>query len=39
MAKYNCTGTEQNLNGCSFDVGVNVCQLPASTIVVCSKYI
>ena len=37
MANYICTGTEQNLNDCFFDIGGNVCQLPGSTVVICSK--
>ena len=37
MAKYNCVGNEQNLNDCSWNVDENACQLPASSIIACSK--
>lgn len=38
MARYNCAGTEQNLNDCrGFSVTTSVCTPPASSIVACSK--
>ena len=37
IAKYSCVGNEQSLDDCSFNVDETACQLPASSIVACSK--